>query len=234
IVELPGSFMPQDTHRAISDRLFTRSELGLPETGFVFCCFNASYKFNPRVFDCWMTILRNTPGSVLWLADGNPTAIANLRKQAAVRDVDPLRLVFAGRTESLEEHLARYRAADLFLDTLPYNAHATASDALWAGLPVLTLAGEAFPARVGASLVNSLGLGELVKTTDAAYIAAAIELAAQPDKLAIVKQKLSLNQASGQLFDMSSYVKHIEAAYRAMYDRYLSGAEPEHIQVDGR
>ncbi|MEH2514298.1 protein O-GlcNAc transferase [Nitrobacteraceae bacterium AZCC 1564] len=232
IVALPGSFMPQDTKRAISDKLFTRSALGLPETGFVFCCFNASYKFNPRVFDCWMTILRNTPGSVLWLAETNSMAIANLKSEAAARDVDPSRLVSAGRTESLEEHLARYRAADLFLDTWPYNAHATASDALWAGVPVLTLAGETFPARVGASLVNAIGLGELSETTDAAYIASATALAAHPDKLAAVKHKLSLNRTSGQLFDMSSYVKHIEEAYRAMYDKHLAGAEPEHIRID--
>lgn len=233
IVELPGSFMPRDTKRAISDKLFTRSELGLPETGFVFCCFNASYKFNPRVFDCWMTILRNAPSSVLWLAESNSTAIANLKSEAAARGVDPSRLVFAGRTESLEEHLARYRAADLFLDTLPYNAHATASDALWAGLPVLTLAGETFPARVGASLVNASGVSELIKTTDAAYIATATELAAHPDKLAAIKHKLSVNRVSGQLFDMPSYVKHIEAAYRVMYDKHLAGVEPEHIQIDG-
>jgi predicted O-linked N-acetylglucosamine transferase (SPINDLY family) len=232
IVDLPGSFMPQDTQRAISDKLFTRAELGLPETGFVFCCFNASYKFNPRVFDCWMTILRNTPGSVLWLAESNSTAIANLKREAAARGVDPSRLVFAGRTESLEEHLARYRAAGLFLDTWPYNAHATASDALWAGVPVLTLAGETFPARVGASLVNAIGLGELIETTDAAYIGSATELATHPDKLAAIKRRLSLNRTSGQLFDMSSYVKHIEAAYRAMYDKHLAGAEPEHIQID--
>ncbi len=184
------------------------------------------------MFDCWMAILRNTSGSVLWLADGDRKAIANLRKEAAARNVDPSRLVFAGRMESLAEHLARYRAADLFLDTLPYNAHATASDALWAGVPVLTLAGEAFPARVGASLVNAIGLGELIKTTDAAYIATATELATQPDKLAAVKHTLSVNRASGQLFDVSSYVKHIEAAYRAMYDKHVSGTEPEHIQID--
>ncbi len=205
----------------------------MPEKGFVFCCFNASYKFNPRIFDCWMTILTSTPGSVLWLAESNSTALANLRSEAAARDVDPSRLVFAGRTESLAEHLARYRAADLFLDTLPYNAHATASDALWAGVPVLILAGETFPARVGASLVNAIGLGELIKTTDDAYIASAIELAAHPDKLAAVKHTLARNRASEQLFDMSSYVKHIETAYRAMYDKHLSGTEPEHIQVDG-
>lgn len=225
--------MPQDTQRAIADKMFSRSELGLPETGFVFCCFNASYKFNPRVFDCWMAILQNTPGSVLWLADGDPKAIANLKKEAAARDVDPARLVFAGRTETLDEHLARHRAADLFLDTWPYNAHATASDALWAGLPVLTRVGEAFPARVGASLVNAVGLGELIKTTDDAYIIAATELAAQPDTLASMKHKLSLNRRSGQLFDMSSYVNYIEAAYRTMYERHLSGIEPEHIQIDG-
>lgn len=231
IVHLPGSFMPQDSQREISDKSFTRSELGLPETGFVFCCFNASHKFNPRVFNCWMTILRQTPGSVLWLAESNSTAVANLKNEARARDIDPSRLVFAGRTEGLAEHLARYRAADLFLDTLPYNAHATASDALWAGLPVLTLAGETFPARVGASLVNAVGLGELINTTDDAYIAAAIELAANPSKLDIIKQTLAHNRLSLPLFDTSSYVTHIEAAYSAMYARHLSGAAPEHIEI---
>ncbi len=232
IVALPGSFMPQDPTRAISDRAFTRTELGLPETGFVFCCFNASYKFNPQVIACWMTILKNSSGSVLWLAESNPKAVARLQERGIcsrcrclASDLRRQNGEPRGASGSLSRggfvsrHVALQRPRHCKRCTVGgcSGAHACWRD---------------FPGQVGASLVNAAGLDELIKTTDAAYIASAIELAADPDKLAAVKRKLSLNRASGQLFDMPSYVKHIEAAYRRMYDKHLAGAQPEHIQID--
>ena len=157
IIYLPDSFIPFDSSYAIADRRFTREELGLPGEGLVFCCFNNTYKITPTIFDSWMRILTRIEKSVLWLSQANPTAARNLRTEAARRGVDPQRLIFAERWASLPEHVARLRAADLFLDTLPYNAHATALDALWAGLPVLTYAGEGFASRVAASLLRSIG-----------------------------------------------------------------------------
>ena len=162
IAYLPGSFLPFDSRYAIADRAFSREELGLPSKGFVFCCFNTSYKILPEVFDRWMRILSRTENSVLWLQQGGETVAGNLRQEAARRGIDGGRLIFADRMESLPEHLARFRAADLFLDTLPYNAHATALDALWAGVPVLTYPGESFASRCAASLVRTVGLPELI------------------------------------------------------------------------
>ena len=164
VVYLPDSYQPNDSKRAISNRAFTRAELGLPADGFVFCCFNNNYKITPDVFDCWMRILERVPGSVLWLLEDNPTAAANLRREAEQRGVAPERLVFGSRLP-LSEHLARHRLADLFLDTLPYNAHTTASDALWTGLPVLTQLGDTFAGRVAASLLTAIGLPELITST---------------------------------------------------------------------
>ena len=149
--------MPFDSSYLIADRTFTRNELGFPTDAFVYCCFNNSFKITPIIFDCWMRILRRTENGVLWLSEPTPRRAANLRKEASRRGVDARRLIFAERMDSLPEHLARLRAADLFLDTFPYNAHATAIDALWAGLPVLTYAGEGFASRVAASLLRAIG-----------------------------------------------------------------------------
>src|SRR5262249_34973748 len=157
------------------------------------CCFNNNYKITPDVFDCWMRILKRVDGSVMWLLEDNTKATSNLRKEAEIRGVNSNRLVFAKRT-SLPDHLARHRLADLFLDTLPYNAHTTASDALWAGLPVLTRIGQTFAGRVAASLLNAIGLPELITSTPQAYQALAIELAAKPEKLAAIKRKLTENR----------------------------------------
>ena len=168
---------------------------------------------------------------MLWLLEDNAIAAANLRKQAAVRGVDASRLVFAQRMP-LEEHLARHRAADLFLDTLPYNAHTTASDALWAGLPVLTCMGEAFAARVAASLLKAVDLPELITTSQEAFESMAIELALTPDKLKQIREKLARNRLTTPLFDTVRFARHIEDAYTQMYQRYHAGLAPDHIHVE--
>ena len=224
------SFQANDTKREISDRIFTRDELGLPPKGFIFCCFNNITKIGPINFDSWMRILKQVEGSVLWLLDESPTAVSNLRKEATIRGVDGSRLFFAKKLP-LTEYLARYRMADLFLDTLPFNAGTTSSDALWAGLPVLTQIGETFAGRMAASLLTAIHLPELIATTQKDYEALAVELAMNPDKLANIKQKLADNRLTTQLFDIDCFTNHIEAAYVQMYQRSQSGLPPDHINT---
>ena len=228
IAYLPNSYQVNDSTKHISERNFTRQELGLPPTGFVFCCFNNNYKITPVTFEGWMRILRQVDGSVLWLLGDNPTAADNLRKEAIDRGIDGNRLVFAERM-SLAEHLARHRQADLFVDTLPYNAHTTASDALWAGLPVLTCTAEAFASRVAASLLKAVGLPELITTSQQEYEALAIGLAADPARLASIRQRLARNRLTAPLFDTGLFARHIEDAYSRMYERYQAGLLPDHI-----
>ena len=228
IAYLPNSYQVYDTKRHISDMAVPPEEVGLTEDEFVFCCFNNNYKITPAVFDCWMNILKQVNGSVLWLFADNAKAASNLQKEAKNRGVHPERLIFAKRMP-LSEHLARHRFADLFLDTYPYNAHTTASDALWAGLPVLTRIGETFASRVAASLLNAIGLSELVTSTPQAYEALAIELATNPEKLAAIKRKLANNRLTTPLFDTQTYTRHIEAAYTMMYERYQADLPPDHI-----
>ena len=231
IAYLPNSYMPNDLKCFISDQLFDRAELGLPQSGFVFCFFSNSYKLNPRMFDCWMAILKKVEGSVLWLSYDNSTAVTNLKKEAGIRDVNPDRLVFANRIPLRADHLARHRLADLFLDTLPWNAHTTASNALWAGLPVLTQIGASYAGRSAASLLNAIGLPELITSTPQEYEAVAIDLATNPAKLADIKRKLANNRLTTPLFDAQLFAKHIEAAYTAMYERYQADLPPDHIYV---
>jgi predicted O-linked N-acetylglucosamine transferase (SPINDLY family) len=230
IVCMPHSYQVNDSKRKIANRTFTRAELGLPEEGFVFCCFNNNYKILPDTFDVWMRLLAAVKGSVLWLFEDNSTAAINLRREAELRGVDASRLVFAKRMK-LDEHLARHRVADLFIDTFPYNAHTTASDSLWAGLPVLTLMGQSFASRVAASLLNALDLSELITLTQDAYEARAIELAMNPDMLEQIKAKLHRNRLTSPLFDGHTFAKHLEVAYSEMYSRYASGLAPSHIVV---
>jgi protein O-GlcNAc transferase len=234
VVCLPNTYQANNygDERFSFESACTRAQAGLPETGFVFCCFNNNYKITPDVFDLWMRILKQCELSVLWLLEDNPAAAANLRKEAAAREVDPARLIFAPRLP-LPEHLARHRLAGLFLDTLPYNAHTTASDALWAGLPVLTRIGETFASRVAASLLRAIDLPELVTTSPETYAALAIELAADPEKLSGLKEKLARNRLTAPLFDTARFTRHIEAAYAAMYARDQEGLAPEHIYVAG-
>jgi predicted O-linked N-acetylglucosamine transferase (SPINDLY family) len=230
VVYLPNSYQVNDRKRAISEKQFTRQELGLPEDSFVFCCFNNNFKILPATFTSWMRILKSVEGSVLWLFQDNPWAVENLKKEAEKQGVDAQRLVFADRLP-VSEHLARHRQADLFLDTLPYNAHTTTSDALWSGLPVLTLMGQSFASRVAASLLNAIGLPELVTKTQEEYEALAIELAIAPQKLADIKLKLAKNRLTTPLFDTPLFTKNIEAAYIKMYERYHDDLEPDHITI---
>jgi predicted O-linked N-acetylglucosamine transferase (SPINDLY family) len=230
IVLMPDTYWATDRKLAIAQRTPTRTEVGLPNNAFVYCCFNNNFKITPEVFGCWMRILKRVGGSVLWLLEDNAKAASNLRKQAEIRGVNPERLVFAKHT-SLPDHLARHRLADLFLDTLPCNAHTTASDALWAGLPVLTRSGETFAGRVAASLLNAIGLTELITSTPQAYEALAIELATNPEKLAVIKRKLANNRFTTPLFDTQMYTRHIEAAYTMMYERYQADLPPDHIVI---
>jgi predicted O-linked N-acetylglucosamine transferase (SPINDLY family) len=230
IVYLPNSYQVNDRHRVIAAKQFTKQELGLPEDAFVFCCFNNNFKITPEVFDSWVRILKSIDGSVLWLLQDNPTAALNLQKEAARRGLDPSRLVFANRMD-LPEHLARHKAADLFLDTTPCNAHTTASDALWAGLPLITCMGESFASRVAASLLNAIGLSELVTDSQAEYDKLAIELATTPAKLKTLKERLERNRLTTPLFDTELFTKHIEAAYIQIYERYQGDLSPEHIEV---
>lgn len=230
-VWMPHCYQVNDSGRAIAERQISRAELGLPSEGFVFCCFNNNYKIVPGTFDSWMRILQAVPDSVLWLFQDNEDAAANLRKEAALRGVEPARLVFAERLP-LDEHLARHRLADLFLDTLPYNAHTTASDALWAGLPVLTLAGKAFAGRVAASLLTAVGLPELITTTPQAYEARAIHLAGHPAELSALRERLQRTVQQGSpLFDGQRFTRHLESAYRTMHARRQASQAPEAIAV---
>jgi protein O-GlcNAc transferase len=230
IVQLPDAYQVNDSRRAISDHVPSRAEAGLPERGFVFCCFNNNYKIVPEVFDIWMRLLKAVDGSVLWLLEDNAAASRNLRAEATARGVNPDRLVFAGRMP-LPEHLARHQLADLFLDTLPCNAHTTASDALWAGLPILTCMGDAFPGRVAASLLRAVGLPELITDNLHDYEALAFKLATTPLTLHDLKAKLARNRTTYPLFDIDRFRRHIESAYTAMYERYQRGEMPESFSV---
>ncbi len=231
-VWLPDSYQVCDLRRPISERTPPRAECGLPETAFVFCCFNAAYKITPETFQSWMRLLAAAENSVLWLANPNPTAVANLRAVAQASGISPERLIFAPRVPSIADHLARHRQADLFLDTLPYNAHTTAADALWAGLPVLTCRGQTFAGRVGASLLGALGLPELITASFADYEALALKFVREPALLAQLKAKLARNRDTAPLFDTRRFARHIEAAYATMYRRYQSGQPADSFAVE--
>lgn len=232
VIYLPNSYQVNDDSRRIAEYTPTRAECGLPETGFVFGCFNANYKITPAEFDVWMRLLQAVEGSVLWLLDGNKWSEANLRAEAEARDVDGERIVFAKR-RPLEEHLARCRQADLFLDTFTCNAHTTASDALWAGLPVITKLGEGFAARVAGSLLRAVGLPELVTETTQDYEALALELATNPERHADIKSRLAQNRETEPLFDTALFAEHLEAAYQEAYRIYFDGHPPASFRIEG-
>lgn len=230
IVQLPDCYQPNDTKRQIAERIPTRQECGLPEQGVVFCSFNGAYKFSPPFFDVWMRLLKAVPGSVLWLLATKPLVEDNLRREAVARGVAPERLVFCPGM-NLPEHLARHRQADLFLDTLPINAHTTASDALWAGLPLLTCAGETFAGRVAGSLLHAVGLPELITNSMAEYEARALQLATEPAKLAELKAKLARNRLAAPLFDIDRFTRGLEAAYVRMWEIWRAGEPPRPIAI---
>ena len=229
IVWLPGSYQCNDDRRAAVGRGPTRYDTGLPP-GFVFCCFNSNHKIAPEIFAIWMRLLKSVSGSVLWLLEDNPAAMRNLRASAQAHGVAPDRLIFAPRTDPAS-HLARQSNADLFLDTLPYNAHTTASDALWAGLPVLTMLGSTFAGRVAASVLSAAGLPELVTNSAGEYENLALQLATEPARIAAIKRKLAGNRATCALFDTSRFTRNLEMAYRIMQERSQSGLNPENFAV---
>lgn len=231
VVRLPHTYQVTDRSRPISDRVFTRTECGLPEQGFVFCCFNNNYKLTPESFDIWMRLLHKVPGSVFWLLDSSEGVADMLRKEAQARGIAPERLVFAKRMAS-PEHLARHACADLFLDTFHYNAHTTASDALWAGLPVVTKIGSCFAGRVAASLLRAANLPELITETPEDYEALALALATDPERLRAVRDKLARQRLLCPLFDTAGFTRDLEAAYEAMQARWLHGQPPAQIAVD--
>jgi protein O-GlcNAc transferase len=230
LVHLPDCYQCNDDKRVISEQTPSRAECSLSEASFVFCCFNNSYKITPTHFDIWMRLLKVVPGSVLWLLDANPWAKTNLAHEAAARGIAPERLVFAPKVAP-PEHLARYRQADLFLDTLPYNAHTTASDALWAGLPVLTCAGSTFAGRVAGSLLQTIGLGELVTASLEEYEALALRLAREPALLARLRTRLAQNRLTHPLFDTTLFTGNLEVAYRQMWETWRAGRAPAAFSV---
>jgi predicted O-linked N-acetylglucosamine transferase (SPINDLY family) len=230
ILYLPDSYQATDDTRAIAAHTPSRAELALPEDGFVFCCFNNSYKITPAIFDIWTRLLAKVDGSVLWLFEAHPEVRSNLSREAQRRGIDAARLVFAPRLRSAD-HLARQKRADLFLDTLPYNAHTTASEALWVGLPVLTCLGSSFAGRFAASLLHAVGLPELVATSLADYEATALRLATQRDELAALKERLAANRAGAALFDAPRFACHIEGAYRRMWAIHAAGEKPQAFGV---
>lgn len=229
IAYLP-SYQANDSKRLSSFNQITRAELGLPEIGMVFCCFNNTYKILPATFDMWMNILRATPKSVLFLYAENPWVEGNFKKEALVRGIDSNRLIFGGHLP-LDKYLARYEVCDLFLDTAPYNAGTTASDALWVNLPVITLIGQSFASRVAASLLNAIGAPELIAQTPEDYEALAIRLGNHPHELSAIRKKLALNRSMSPLFNTPIFTKNLEAAYIKMYERSQQGFSAEDILI---
>ncbi len=224
------SYQANDPKREIADRDFSREELGLPSSGFVYCCFNNNYKITPAILDSWATILLAVEASVIFLYAENATVRKNLLAEFAIRDIHQDRIIFAERLPR-EEYLARYRSADLFLDTSPYNAGTTASDALWAGLPVLSFVGKSFSARMGASILNAIGLPELVGKSRQEYQSIAIDLGKNPNKLQEIKKKLNKNRLTTPLFDTKLFTRNLELAYERAYVRNLDGLPPENINL---
>ena len=228
VAYLPDTYQCNDTKRPLPPPGLSRSHAGLPESAFVYCCFNNNYKITPDIFAVWMRILRSVDGSVLWLFEDNPQAFANLRAEAQAAGVAGDRIIAAPRTSGVE-HLARHHLADLFLDTQPYGAHTTASDALWMGLPVLTILGSTFASRVAASLSYAAGLPELVAPSLHDYEQFALRVAREPATLAALKAKLVHNRDTCALFDTARFVRNLESAYIAMWERYRHGAPPADI-----
>jgi len=231
VVYLPDTYQVNDSDRPIAEAIPTRRECNLPDDAFVFCNFNQGYKFTPRMFDSWMRILKAIPGSVLWLLQGIPTLERNLRQHALRQGISAERLIFAPRTEP-DRHLSRLRVADLFLDSLPYNAHTTASDTLWAGVPILTCRGTTFPGRVAASLLHAIQMPELIADSLEDYESRAIAIAHDAGCIRELKEKLSMNRGISPLFDTRRFCRHIESAYQTMWRKWQSGKKPESFSVD--
>lgn len=231
IVYLPDTYQANDSTKKISDKIFTREELGLPKDGFVFCCFNNNYKITPQVFNVWMRLLKRVENSVLWILSENINISKNLKKEATLRGIDFNRIVFAERIK-MNEHLARQKVADLFIDTFPYTGHTTVSDALWVGLPVLTRIGKSFASRVSSSLLNAIGLSVLVTNSEKEYEDLAIELATNSLKLEEIRNKLKNNKNTKPLFNTQIFARNIEKTYSLMYERYLKNLPLNNIEIN--
>jgi predicted O-linked N-acetylglucosamine transferase (SPINDLY family) len=230
IVYMPDCYQVSDNSRPHPATDISRAALGLPETGFVFCCFNNSYKITPREFDIWMRLLGQVEGSVLWLLQSNQWAEENLKQEAQTRGIDPGRIIFSSKC-GYSEYLARLTKADLFLDTFNYNAGAVANDALWCGLPILTRQGQSYVARMVSSLLNAIDMPELITTTETDYEKLALDLATSPKKLKSLKAKLARNKDNTPLFNTEQFTSNIERAYAEMYNRHVNGEKPEHLLV---
>lgn len=224
IAQMPHCYLPADTTRQ-PGAVPTRASQGLPDDGFIFCSFNNNYKFNPALFDLWARLLREVPGSVLWISRPRPTAVDNLKLELERRGVAAERLVFATRVDSAADHMARIQLADLALDTFPYNSHSSGVDTLWAGVPMVTLLGDTFAARVGASLLKAVGLDELVAPDAEAYCAMALDLARHPEKLAALRRRLAANRASSPLFDMAAFTASLEGILLRIHDNTMRGVK---------
>jgi predicted O-linked N-acetylglucosamine transferase (SPINDLY family) len=229
IAQLPHSYQPNDRHRALPPAP-ARARLGLPEDAVVLCCFNQVYKFSPHMLDLWAQILQQAPKAVLWMLAWNVHAQANLTRELQARGIVPERVFWAPK-QNLAQHIARLRAADLFLDTWPCNAHTTASEALWAGVPVLTVPGPTFASRVAASLVSACGLPDLAAADEASYVAIAAALANEPATLSGLKQHLESQRLSLPLFDSDAYVRDYESLLVRMFERAAGGLPPEHLSA---
>ncbi len=231
VAYLPNTYIVDDSKRIASSKKFTRENFALPDEAFVFCCFNNDHKFNPQVLDSWSKILLTAKNSVIWISGNNENFRVNITSEFKHRGIESDKIIFTQRVEKMEDHLARCSLADLFLDTHPYNAHTTALDSLKAGVPILTLLGQSFASRVAASLLNAIGLPELITKTKEEYEALAIELATSPTKLATIKEKLSKNRHITPLFDTPLFTKNLEAAYVKMYERFQADLEPDQIVI---
>jgi predicted O-linked N-acetylglucosamine transferase (SPINDLY family) len=231
IVHLPDSYQVNDRKRSVGPRP-SRAEVGLPDNAFVFSCLNNNWKLNRRMFHIWMRLLAAVEGSVLWLFQMHAAAAWHLRQEAMAQGIDPGRLVFAQPVPAIEEHMARVALADLFLDTLPYNAHTTASDSLWMGVPMVTCIGDTFAGRVAASLLHAVGLPELVTRTLDDYESLALRLATDPARLQAIRGKLAEQRLSCALFDTDRFRRHIEAAYTTMWETWRRGEGPRSFAVE--
>jgi protein O-GlcNAc transferase len=230
VVYLPNTFQANDSQRKASERIASRDEVGLPQSAFVFCCFNNNYKITPHCFDIWMRLLKQITGSVLWVLGENESAKRNLTKEAENRGVHADGFIFAPRIPH-PDYLTRFGLADLFLDTFPFNAGTTASDALWSGLPLITCSGDAFASRMAGSLLTAVGMPELITTSKAEYEELALKLASNPDLMMRTKMKLADNRLRYPIFDTRRFTRNLEAAYESIYRRYQAGLAPEDIEV---
>ena len=230
VVYLPDTYQANDSTKKISGKIFTREELGLPKDAFIFCCFNNNYKITPHVFDIWIRILKRVKNSVLWILSENAEISKNLKYEATLRGIDFNRIVFAEKIK-MNEHLARHKVADLFIDTFPYTAHTTASDALWVGLPVITRIGKSFASRVSSSLLKAMDLTELITNSEREYEDLAVELATNSGKLKEIKNKLKNNKNTKALFNTKTFAMNIEKAYSIMYERYLKNLPLDNIEI---